>query len=363
MEKLATPSPALSCVDTLLQLLLAVGLVLALLAGAAAWLWRCKFKRLYGWGMATSILPVPPRLQLKPSASGHSRKEERVAQRQSAFREMGFVDLGVLEALNVPGLRLFVQQHPETGLVAMVEERDCAGTWSDVLLADADGTDWVLASNAHRHFHFYFLPGDRKLHQPDAPERALVEAVLQAQRPPSPPLTLSLEQFIPALERAYARRIDSLLLEGFEDADIRRLLRDSMDAGTVSELSARDLANIKGSLGEMANNFLRTACASEFAQLNHLPAAEWHRSRDRLLVIHDRTPLPQLKRRCTLEAFLTDALRRRLSGGGPRGLAPREAFARLNALLPPAQRYKKLGEVSCPVPADVYRAPLAVAAN
>jgi hypothetical protein len=344
--------------DTLLQLMLAVALVIALLAGGAVWLWRCKIKRLYGWSLAASILPAPARLQLIPSSSDRSRKEERVAQRQAALRELGFADLGVLDVTNVPGLRLFVLHHPPTGMVAMVEERDCTGTWSDVMQFDPAGEEVILASNAHRHFHFYFLPGERRMHKPDAPERELVEAVLGAERPPSNPPLLTLEQFIPLLERAYARRMDSLLLDGFEDADIRRLLRDAGNAPEEA-LSPGELAEIKRSLQELADNALRAACASEFARSNALPAAEWHRSRERLLVVHDRTPLPLLKRRFILEAFLTDALKRSLPRTSGGKLSPRDAFAKLNASLPSAHRYKRLGQVNSPVAADIYRAPLA----
>jgi hypothetical protein len=342
--------------DTLLQLMLAVVLVIALLAGAAVWFWRCKIQRLYGWSLAASILAAPPRLQLTPSSSDRSRKEERVAQRQAALRELGFTGLGALDVTNVPGLRLFVLHHPPTGMVAMVEERDCTGTWSDVMRFDPAG-EVILASNAHRHFHFYFLPGERRMQKPDAPERELVEAVLAAERPLENPPPITLEQFIPLLERAYARRMDSLLLDGFDDADIRRLLRDAGNA-PEEEISPDDLAQIKRSLQELAYNGLRTACASEFARSNALPAAEWHRSRDRLLVIHDRTPLPLLKRRFILEAFLTDTLRRSLPRSSGAKLPPREAFAKLNAALPVAQRYKRLGQVDGPVAADIYRAPL-----
>ncbi len=338
--------------------MLAVAMVIAIVAGGAVWFWRYKIRRLYGWGLAASILPAPARLQLVPGASERSRKEERVAQRQAAFREMGFVDFGVLDVSNVPGLRLFVLRHAPTGMVAMVEERDCTGTWSDVMQFDSAGADVILASNAHRHFHFYFLPGERKMHKPDVPERELVDAVLAAEHPPSNPPPLTFEQFIPILERAYARRMDALLLDGFEDSDIRRLLRDAGNNGPQEELSPNDFKQLKSSLQDLADNGLRAACASEFARTNSLPAAEWHRSRDRLLVIHDRTPLPLLKRRFTLEAFLTDALKRSLPRRSGGGLSPREAFAALNASLPPAQRYKQLGRVDNPVVADIYRAPL-----
>jgi hypothetical protein len=40
-------------------------------------------------------------------------------------------------------------------------------------------------------------------------------------------------------------------------------------------------------------------------------------------------------------------------------LPPREVFAKLNAGLPAAQRYKRLGNVDGPVAADICRAPLA----
>lgn len=346
--------------DLLLQILLTITLIVLCLIGSAIWFWRAKIKRLCALGWAASILPAPARLQLVTVPDAHSRKEQRVTQRQAALRELGFQELGALDVANVPGLRLFILHHPANGLAAMIEERDCTGTWTDVLRFEEGGSDLFLASNAHRRFHFHFLPGERKTHLADAPERDLVHAALASGPTPAAPSPLTLEDFSRLLERAYARHMDALLIDGLDDAQIRRLLRDAHCGDEpFEELSDRDFAQMKNSLKEAVDNLLRAACAAEFVRTESLPASEWHRSRDRLLVIHDRTPLLSLASRLASEAFLTDALKENLSKTSRKNNEPREAFARLNNALPLAQRYHKLGHVTAPVAADIYRAPLA----
>lgn len=346
--------------DLLLQILLAITLIIACLIGGAIWFWRAKIKRLCAWGWAASILPAPARLQLVPGPDAHSKKEQRVTQRQAALRELGFQDLGTLDVTNVAGLRLFILHNPTNGLAAMIEERDCTGTWTDVLKFEEGGNELFLASNAHRRFHFHFLPGDRKTHLADVPERELVQAALASGSAPATPSPLTLDGFSHLLERAYARHMDTLLIEGLDDAQIRRLLRDAHTGNEpFEEISDRDFTQMKNSVKEMVNNLLRSACAFEFVRTESLPASEWHRSRDRLLVIHDRTPLFSLASRLACEAFLTDALKNNLSKQPRKHSEPRHAFASLNNALPLTERYHKLGHVTAPVPADIYRAPLA----
>lgn len=346
--------------DLLLQILIAITLIVLCLIGGAIWLWRTKIMRFCALGWASSILPAPARLQLVSVTEPHSRKEERIAKRQSALRELGFQELGTLNVTNVPGLRLFVMYNPTNSLAAMIEERDCTGTWTDVLRFEENGNELFLASNAHRRFHFHFLPGERKTHLADAPESELIQAALASGTAPPFPATMTLDDFKTLLDRAYARHMDAILIEGLDDAHVRRLLRDAHCGDEpFEELSDRDFAKMKDSLRHLIDNHLRSACAFEFVRTESLPASEWHRSRDRLLIIHDRSPLPSLVGRLTAEAFLTDSLKQGLSKFSQKNSAPRESFARLNNSLPLAQRYHKLGQVSVPVPADIYRAPLA----
>jgi len=82
-----------------------------------------------------------------------------------------------------------------------------------------------------------------------------------------------------------------------------------------------------------------------------------------LLVVHDRTPLHEMGRTLVdrtlyeVPEFYLPEIRKRLDASAKMPGTPRAKFAVLNAGLPAWERYKKLGEVSRPVPADIYYAP------
>jgi hypothetical protein len=104
-------------------------------------------------------------------------------------------------------------------------------------------------------------------------------------------------------------------------------------------------------------NELRLVCAAQFLRETALPASQWEQARGRILVVHERTRLRELTRRRIYGAYLTEAIKPRLrrhDGSRP----PRQSFAEFNAELPAWERYKRLGEVTRPVPADIYRAPI-----
>jgi hypothetical protein len=99
------------------------------------------------------------------------------------------------------------------------------------------------------------------------------------------------------------------------------------------------------------------ACGAQFLIETTLPAAEWQQATERLAVLHDRTPVRRLAGKWIYGVFLTAEMNRRLRQAKSTG-APRADFARLNHELPAWVRYKKIGEVSRPVIADIYRAPV-----
>jgi len=151
------------------------------------------------------------------------------------------------------------------------------------------------------------------------------------------------------------------LLDGWEDYEIRRLLREievSEEADAKpTELDEKELGLVKDQLKLIAAEGLRTACVDEFKHSQQVAASEWERARDRVLIVHDRTPLRELLDP-GVGVFLTDELESRLRKLKPPFDSPREQFARINAALPPGERYQRIGAVAQPVPADVYRGPL-----
>lgn len=340
----------------------AFGLLVLLLAGALTWLvwhWRARLRLWHHFGLVASVHRFPGRIRLRPLPEFRWLKGERAPQRVQAFHAAGFADVGGFAVDELPHARLFVLHHPALGFFGLVHECGELGTWSDVLAFRPDECQPVLASSILKQSYLYLLPGDPKIHRPAAAEADLVNAVQQASSGPvqSGPATAS--EFQARFEDAFALAVDRRLLEPLEDYELRRLLRDRNSCLADDDgLAGTEFALLKRLLPAAINNELRLACSAQFLRETTLPASDWHQARERLAVIHDRTPLDELAGRLVHGVCWTSAWRKRLRRARRLRGSPREVFARLNALLPPWERYKKIGEVNRPVPADIYRAPL-----
>ena len=115
---------------------------------------------------------------------------------------------------------------------------------------------------------------------------------------------MTAERFVAICEKAYARHMDRLLLEGLADCDLRRLLK-ARNSEHAEDFSEEEFIWLKEGLREATENLLRAACAVEWMRAASPPAFAWQQARGRLLVIHDRTALRLLRRRRISEAFLT----------------------------------------------------------
>jgi hypothetical protein len=332
--------------------LLGLGTVLGLFS-----FFRHRIRRWHFYGLAASIHKFPGRLSLRRLEPFQWQKPERAAQRVAAFRDLGFVEGGGFALEEIADARLFVLIHPINNLVAVVHEQEELGTWSDVLLFPMDAPP-ILASSILKRSHFFLLPGDPKVHKPGVSEKDLADATQAAAGRGISREVISVESFPKRFEEAFADATDSRLLQDLEDYEIRRLIQER-NHGCAEDLKEKDFNLIQQVLPLAIENELRLTCGAQFVRETPLPASEWQRSRERLVVIHDRTPLAQLVQRLIYGAYWTKPLRRYLRRSRwNRGRTPRQSFAELNATLPPWERYKKIGEVTRPVPADIYRAPL-----
>jgi hypothetical protein len=90
-------------------------------------------------------------------------------------------------------------------------------------------------------------------------------------------------------------------------------------------------------------------------------AQEWEKIRHRVRFIHDKLDWDSLLASCGVHPDgCEDSKERRTQTEAERlaaALAPREAFARINDLLPEVRRAKKIAEVAEPIAADVYLMP------
>lgn len=338
-------------------LLGAMGLLVAFLTWAGLSL-RRKIHLNSARMHAMAIYHAPGRISLKRLEPFKWNKAARAEPRVAAFRALGFVDAGGFTSGGETPARMFLLRHPGTGHLGIVQERDPAGTWSDVACFQADTSHPIYASSVLNKAHFFLFPGDPKIHLPDASEAELVSAVKKAVENGAPPVSLTPDTAATLIEEAYAAAVDARLQQPLEDFEIRRLLREKRTACEDQEMSDAEFQRIKKQIPFTMGNESRLACRDQFLREGAISAREWHQAKARLLIVHDRTPLHELGGHMQQVAHCRPKLKKRLAATAKQPGTPRAKFAALNAALPPWERYKKLGEVSRPIPADIYCAPL-----
>ena len=342
--------------DCLFEVIAALFLVFVAAVGWAIWFYKRRIRQRYLYALAASINRFPGRVTLRRAEPFQWGKADRGAQRVQAFRDAGFQDLAGFSLQELPCAQVFVLSHPQTGLIGMVHENQELGTWSDVALFRKGQTQPVLASSILKSAHFYLLPGDPRIHKADAEVSELIAAVQQARDPQEEPETMTAENFPVLFEAAFAEATDKRLINPLEDYEIRKLVTER-GAFLEEGLPDKEFQIVKRLLPRAIENELRVVCGAQFLREVFLPASEWQQARGRLLVVHDRTALSELAGRLIFGAFQTKHMRellRQIKAAG----SPREIFEKINSRLPAWQRYKKLGHVRRPIPADIYRAPL-----
>lgn len=345
----------------LFVLLAAIGLLAAFLTWAFFTM-RERMRLNAARTKAMTLYHGPGRISLRRLDPFRWLKAERAEQRMAAFRALGFEDVCGFALAGDATARLFILRHPRSGQLGIVQESGRLGTWSDVAWFRADTCQPIFASNVLNKSHFFLFPGDPRIHLPDAPEAGLVSAVAKAADPGGRPLVLTAENAAPVIEEAYAAAVDARLLEPLADSELRRLLKDQQDGCEGDEMSDAEIQRIRKQLPLVVGHKLRLACRDQFLREGSISAREWQEAKARLLVVHDRTPLHELGEHTGWFAhhrveFCRPRLKERLAASVKQPDAPRSKFAVLNAALPPWERYRKLGEVSRPVPADLYCAP------
>ena len=339
-----------------LVILEVLGVLVFLFALALVWLYKFPIKRRYLYRLAASINRFPSRIRLLHQVAFRWKKPDRATQRVIQFREAGFEDIGGFHVDELSCSRIFVLQHPISGLVGMVFESEELGTWSDVLCFIQNESQPVLSSSILKRYHFRFLPGNPKLHKPEASIAEMSEAVNIAAAHLAHRCLITLETFAALYEQAFADAADVRLLEPFEDFEIKRLILEGGQP-CMNEVSEKEFAQLKKLLPLTIENELRFACGAQFLRETKMSATEWQKATQRLLVIHDRTSLPRLAGKLIYGVFLTKEIRRRLKQT-KQSTPPRAAFDDLNTKLPAWARYKKIGTVTRPIPADIYCAPI-----
>ena len=314
---------------------------------------------------------VPPRINVVRAGEVGMPAQFADAQKESAYVRallaQGFTDLGYYLIQEMPNVIMHGLMNVEQATYALVFEMPGVdvGVVLDLVCGYPDGTSMTYSTSPETGLER--PPGKPIVREPGSPDAAGLYARYLRERPPGPFLPVSADDFPRRIEKAHA-----------EEQDWRN------SRGGVSEKEIRRIAARLGGEGmddftiQLARHVEATRAASATADAvkeRFYASAGWSAERqeeegDALHVVHETTPLDEVVA-TYLEAADPgtegdewdkwregeDASARRLVVDLP----PRRAFEMLNARLPVEKQFKRLGEVSEPVAADVYRPPASLA--
>lgn len=323
-------------------------LLLLLIAGGVLFV-RYKIRQALASLQSAAPVGTPPRIHLERLVTPEWNDAAATAAQLDPLRALGFEDAGLFCVREMPDIRFQALAQPSESLYAVVYEHPAAGVWLDLVCRFQDGTSLTYL-NTRQGSGMEQRPGHGKMRAPGLDPVALYQRIL-AERPQRPLLPARPEDFATTFEHAYAEEMDWRNSRGGPTtAEVRAVLAESGTEATEEQIAATQEI-----LTYQALEGLEAALRERFLEQSTLTAAEWEEVRERVVFVHDRLPAGAV-----LELF-DEWVDADLDAAEEEEMAPtgtiREQFARLNATLPNSDGFHKLGEVSTPVPADVYVAP------
>jgi hypothetical protein len=226
----------------------------------------------------------------------------------------------------------------------VVYEHPQAGVWMDLVSRYQDGTS-VTYSNTAQGSGMDQRPGHSITREQGASPEAMFERLLR-ERPQRPLAPHTAESFQAVFEKAYADEMDWRNSRGGPtEEEVRAVLRQSGEEPTEEQI-----AQTREVLAAQALAGLQEALEERFREETTMSVSQWEEVEDLLVYIHDRlTPEMVLE---TFNEWVDEESEAAMVP--PAAASPREAFAILNTSLPEGRRFRKVGELSRPVAADVY---------
>lgn len=320
---------------------LAVLVLLLLILGVA----RSRLRRLAQTVEPLMVSP-PARLRLRPVIDAPWTDVGQFEELYLTIIREGFEESGAFEAGEVEGFFLHGFVKPEDAVVATAYQHPVYGNWLELATYYKDGTSFTfttLGIGAEQDQR----PGHGRMHFPDVEPRELLRRFL-AQRPRHRMRRVSALEYEEVVEAAYADEMDWRNSRGGTTTEEIRALAEAMGQEVSEDVveAAREKHERDALLG------LDQAITERFIHTTRMSVAEWEAVRDSLVCVHDRLTLEQAS------GLFYEYLGEEFEPGEPAEAASaRQLFALLNEELPPEDRFRKLGTVDRPLPADVYAAP------
>ncbi|MBD3177803.1 MAG: hypothetical protein GF320_21730 [Armatimonadia bacterium] len=328
-----------------------IALVVLAFVALRIFAWRLR-KRL---GAYSDIMAsVPTRLHLAAAPEPEWYHADDVAAASGALASLGFRDAGCFVPDEMPSLTLRGFHRPDDSAYAAIYDMHGVGTWVDMVIRYQDGSS-LTVTNAPEGEDIDSPPEAEKVWLRGATTEA-VEAKLRELAEDTPRTPVSSDAFVTDFERAYAQEMDWRNLRGgTTEEEVRRTALASGE-----RLSEATLDEMVDTYSQAAVDGLSEAALETFLRDATFTGAEWERIDGRFTVIHDRMPMEQVRQ--AAEAWLPvfrweddeipwPELPDDLQGH------PRAAFAFYVQHFEDAADLEHLGEVSAPLPADIYVEP------
>lgn len=275
-----------------------------------------------------------------------------VETRRREFEGLGFEWVGDFDVEEMCGLQLAALLDGERRLIAVVYDHLEAGVFCDVVVCYDDDTTLTVTSSPEVG-QLEPMPGHPKIVDPAGSPSALV-ARLESESEPKTRRPTSASEFRTVFEEAYAQEIDWRNAKGGPDEqEISRIAAKMED-----EVAPEHVAQVREALKEQAAVQLAESCLEQFTRETLLSVSEWEKVRESVVVVHDLQTSEQVVGEFTSWVELPGDLAEEIAALEPSGTPARDFFADLNSRLPEATRYRLLGRVSEPSPADVWAAPV-----
>lgn len=266
----------------------------------------------------------------------------------SHFESLGFQHAGRYRIDELQGLILDALVKPEEEMAAAIYDHPNFPCFYDVTAIDHEGNGFTITTSPLSHAD-NVPPGSTMLITPGLPVQDAVRR-MRAERPEGNWQTIEHDNVVAAIEDAYARSMDFQIRKGtISESYVRQIAAISNPKIKLTpEMIAETIKQHETGLRDLVDQ----ACIANFLKTHDLPAAEWERARDNVIVVHDRMKTEEIK--ALIDPYMPDGQEAKL----PREpLPPQDMFLKYLEKYRLIAKFKYLGAVESPVPARLFRAP------
>lgn len=266
----------------------------------------------------------------------------------SHFEALGFQRAGRFRIDALHGLMLEALIKPEEELAAAIYDHPGFPVFYDVTAIDHEGNCFTITTSPLSHAD-NVPAGSQVVIAQGLPVQDAVRR-MRAERPEGNWQTIEREHVVTAIEDAYAKSMDFQIRKGtISEAYVRQIAALS---NPKAKLTAEMIEQAIRQHEQGLRSLIEEACIANFLKTHSLPAAEWERTRDHVIVVHDRMEVVDIK--ALIDPYMPDGQEAKL----PREpLPPQEMFLKYLEKYRLMAKFKYLGAVQSPVPARLFRAP------